>query len=422
MSIISFAKDSTFTCFGTAASHVIKRDKLTNSRAFHDMTVNAIKGHGNALSRMHTIREFIPLAGFDAADLHVDKFFNGLKYGMWIMVNDGLLEWMGYPMDKKTNIESSRKRFGKLVTEFDSEKLLSFELTGSSSLIAMRESMISDNNLTLAETASVGDNEKSHRIDQCLLMPPTVDQINESYPIPYESNQSEQHRFRIIQPKLFHETVMSLPGDKGKRVRRYFTTVNELMIAYDLYQQVYQIIDAARVKCDLETMITKLQESVGHVSNKLDGANEKLTDMSEQLTEATDEVGDLSHQVGTLNINVDTLHDRLGTAAPDHIYPPQTPALTHIFMLYGDGKRGYKCIRVQHRNKSTAIARASRAGYHNHAITIPYAQGAINLWHEVRGSFRGATFVGTTCSLNAGTTEVDLVAAVNAADEQRRAI
>jgi hypothetical protein len=462
MSIISFAKDSTFTCFGAAASYVIKRDKLTNSRAFHDMTVNAIKGHGNVLGRMHTIREFIPLANFNIIDFHVDKLFNGMKYGIWIMVNDGLLEWMGYPMDKETDIKSSRKRFGKLVSEFDPEHKLSFELTGRSALIAMRESMISNNNLTTivlnesnidlapliveAKSASTISGVKSNHIDQDLLMPPTVDQINGSYPVPEKTANvaaEERMKYHVIQPKLFHETVMSLPGDKGKRVRRYFTTVNELMIAYDLYQQVYQIVDAARAKCDLEKTICNINSMLENakieradmseqlvasngkltdMSEQLVASNGKLTDMSDQLTEATDEVGDLSQQVGTLNINVDTLHDRLGAAAPDHVYPAQSPALSYVLMLYGNGEGGYKCIRTQHRNKARGITSAGRVGYHNHVLTIPYAQGAINSWHVVRDSFRGAKFIGTTCILTAGAAEADLVAAVSAIDTVRRVI
>jgi hypothetical protein len=58
----------------------------------------------------------------------------------------------------------------------------------------------------------------------------------------------------------------------------------------------------------------------------------------------------------------------------------------------------------------------------DHVLTIPYAQGAINLWHEVRESFRGAAFVGTTCTLNTGTKVADLVAAIEAAEDRRRVI
>jgi hypothetical protein len=64
---------------------------------------------------MYTLREFIQASEFPVEDMNVDKFFNGIKHGMWIMVDDGLLEWMGYPMNTNSQIDHSRRGFGKLL-------------------------------------------------------------------------------------------------------------------------------------------------------------------------------------------------------------------------------------------------------------------------------------------------------------------
>lgn len=275
MGLISAIKQCS-NSFGQMARDIMMREGMTNRRMFFDTVVRTIESHKSFPNNMYTLREFIQVSEFPVEDMNVDKFFNGIKHGMWIMVDDGLLEWMGYPMDTTKNRENARLRFKKIIDEHDPEKQLSFELTGRDALITMRQGMISDEKSTPTTSEWVKDekivvttpvttkeeNESDEKIvpqdygatkeerdsylDRMgLITPPTEEKLHESYPVPEKTNNpaaEERIKFRIVQPKLFHEAVMSLPGAKGKKVRRYFSKLDELMLVYDIYKDVYNFI------------------------------------------------------------------------------------------------------------------------------------------------------------------------------------
>jgi predicted nucleic acid-binding Zn-ribbon protein len=401
---------------------------------------------------------------------------------MPIFISDAMIEWMGFEGGKDNDMTVKRKHFLKTLKRCDpsgnNHQTFSFD---ELSKYQCDLSPLS----TKTPRGPTHSGDKSNSDEHAQLPGPSESDIKSMYPTIEKDRDTSRRKYVMVDTDLFQKILMRLDTSKGDQVRDHFVACKKLLDTYVMYQNVYQElrsqIDSRNMQLKMDKMITlqietnnqlantngklenakveratltgqlenangqlenakveratltgQLENANGqlenakveraNISEQLEEANGKLTNVTEQLEDATDEVGDLSHQVGTLNINVDTLHDRLGAAAPDHVYPPQSPALSYVLMLYGNGEGGYKCIRVQQRNKSARIASASSAGYHNHVLTIPNAQGAINTWRNVRDSFRGAKFVGTTCILAAGVAEADLVAAVSAIDTGRRVI
>jgi hypothetical protein len=404
-----------------AARAVIIKRKVTSSETICSYIVNAMtKTHGDDMKAdMLTVKEFITASELPVEALWVDRFYNNIKHDMPIFISDAVIEWMGFEGGKDNDMTVKRKHFLKTLKRCDpsGNNHQTFSFDGLSKYQCDLSQLS-----TRTPRGPTYSGDKSNSDEHAQLPGPSESDIKSMYPTIEKNRDTSRRKYVMVDTDLFQKILMRLDTSKGDQVRDHFVACKKLLDTYVMYQIVYQElrsqIDSRNMQLKMDKMITLQVETNG----KLSDANEKLTDMSEQLTEATDEVGDLSHQVGTLNINVDTLHDRLGAAAPDHVYPPQSPALTYVLMLYGDGERGYKCIRVQQRNKSARITSAARAGYHNHVLTIPNAQGAINTWRNVRDTFRGAAFIGTTCTLNAGTTEADLIAAVSDIDINRRVI
>jgi hypothetical protein len=292
--------------------------------------------------------------------------------------------------------------------------------------------MISDEKIVPQEYGATKKEKDSYLTRMGLITAPTLEKVDSSYPLTEKTNNPAAEgriKFRIVQPKLFHEAVMSRPGEKGKKVRRYFSCVNELMCVYDLYQQVHQKIESSRVRVGLEKSIDDMKHMLVEAKDDRDALSSQLHEAKEDCDEAREQVDKLADDVGQLNINVGTLtnqtvalNTRLGAAAPDHVHPPPHANLVKRFVLMCDDEQDrYTAIRVQARNVNTAIETARRRGYKREVLRIPYSPDGINFWQHVRNTFQGATFRGTRCVLT-GATEAQLVAAINTAEHTRRTI
>lgn len=178
-----------------------------------------------------SLREFIEAAEFPIEKANVDKFFNGMRHDMMVLVDDDTMSWMGYAGDAAWK---RRKEFKKDLKRTDPDGTTSREL-GFDDLNQFRHELLTSSTLLISDGLAI--DEKSNPSEP--LMMPTKEEIIKSYPVQPKTNQSSQQKFYLLKPKTLKKIMMSLKTKKGDEVRDYFVTLEELVMIYDTYQQAY---------------------------------------------------------------------------------------------------------------------------------------------------------------------------------------
>jgi hypothetical protein len=178
-----------------------------------------------------SLREFIEASEFPIEKVNVDKFFNGMRHDMEVLIDDTTLQWMGYSGDTAGKRKTAFKRDLKRT---DPDGTTSREL-GFDDLNQFRQDLLLKS--TAKKLLRSDLDEKSDPSEP--LMIPTKEEITESYPVQPETHQSSQQKFYLLKPRLLKKIMMSLKTKKGDEIREYFVTLDELVMSYDTYQQAY---------------------------------------------------------------------------------------------------------------------------------------------------------------------------------------
>jgi hypothetical protein len=437
---------------------------ITSNETMAGYIINAMtQEHGeNMKADMLTVNEFIRAAKFPVEAMDVDRFYNNLKHDMPIFIDDAVIEWMGFDGGAKNEMRFKRPKFMQCLRACDphneyhqefsfvdlgkwrDELLVQINVTASSNV---------DNATDLSSESTRTQAESSEESDDPHHIPlPGLSQLEleAMYPEIAEDRYTKQRKFVTVDPDLFQVMLMKLGTSKGVEIRNHFVACKKLLDVYMMYQSVYKHLemqidmdnmqrkmDKMLIKMDdtnnkLDESNAKLDESNAKLdisNNKLDEATKERNNLSDKLDEAHDErdelkseIVDFSDHVGELNDNVEDLNARIVAASPDHIHKPAHASLTHELILYGNDQRKYKCLRTQRRSSAKAIKRVIDAGYTRHVLTIPYAQGSINMWNLLRSTYRGAIFCASTCTLKRDVTESELIGAISTINSERVAI
>ena len=214
----------------TVTSHVISTDsplrdnmirfvtdnRLTHSREVLNYIVRASeKDHLKNSTGAMSLREFIEASEFPIDGINVNRFFNGMRNGMKVLVDDDTLDWMGYAGEK--NIQ--RGALKKSLQAHD-EKREHYRIISAREITKMRKELIQ------------GDMGQ-------FLIAPTEKEIDDSYPEPVQDSYTSRRKFFLVEPRLLKKIMMSLKTANGDKVREYFLSLEELIVTYDTYQQAY---------------------------------------------------------------------------------------------------------------------------------------------------------------------------------------
>jgi hypothetical protein len=379
---------------------------------------------------MLTVKEFIHFAKYPVVGGEVDKFYNNLQHDMPILITDALIDWMGF--DGTNDIK--RHNFTKCMKKCDplSEYSKSFSYV---QLCEWQNELLTKFNPVQLDGIESGDN--SNTITHSNLPGLNKIEIEALYPTIVKDKNTTRRKFTLVNPDLFQSMVMGLKTSNGNKVRAHFITCKKVLEIYMQYQTVYKElqyrIDMDNMQRKMDNMLIDSNEKHAQLMDDLNLAREeRVRDQAkadtnnarlmDDLNLAREERDEAKNDTVELTDSVESLNSRISAAAPDHIHAPRSKALTHKLILYGNNARGYRCIRTQHRSSATAIRTSIALGYDRHVMTIAHAQGVINLWGKVVGSFLGASFSVSKCTLNDGVTEADLVAAINDANIQQRTL
>jgi hypothetical protein len=434
---------------------------------------------------MLTVKEFIHFAKYPVVGGEKEKFYKNLQHDMPIFVTDELIDWMGFAGGKDNKVQIKRTAFMNSLNACDphgkEHQLFTFDnlptLRGKLSNIVCN---VNSNNYTSSgdnSNSSEQQEEQEQPLEQHQLPGPSEAELNAMYPVIAKDKNTVRRIFATIGTDLLQKMAMRLKTAKGDEIREHFITCKKVLEIYMQYQTVYKElqyrIDMDNMQRKMDTMILvqtntnqqlekanvdreldrinadeKHAQLIGNMSsaNELDrvntdekhaqlmgelalareldrvNANEKHAQLMQDLTLAREERDDAKDDTIELTDSVESLNSRISAAAPDHIHAPVSKALTHELLLYGNNSRGYRSIRTQHRSSSTSIKTSIALGYDRHVMTVAYAQGCINLWNVVKGSFTGASFYKSKCALNAGVEEEALVAAIHAANLKQRTL
>jgi hypothetical protein len=457
------------------ARSVIIRLNITSSEKTCDYITSSIQtAHGdNGKADMLTVNEFLTVSKYPVDQLHFNNIHHNLRHDMPVLVTDNLIERMGFAgndsIDRRRHFLTCLKKCDPNVTSYTSHSYDDF-CTWQKGLLALS---------TIAPRCNSGSSDKTDSLEQATLPGPSEESILTMYPIIKKDKHSSRRKFVVISCDLLQKMLMKLGTLEGDNIRDHLIACKKLLEIYMQYQTVYknmqyridvdnmqrkmdtmiieardERVEANRKHSQLLTVLTGTQTDLAGVRDKLTGTQTDLAGVRDKLTgtqtELTGVRGDLAgvrdkltgtqteltgvrgelantqselaeskDDTSELADSVEALNVRITKAAPDHIHAPLTKALTHELLLYGNNNRSYRCIRTQRRSAVTAVKTSIALGYNRHVLTIPYAQGAINLWQTVKQSYTGATFRISKCTLRAGVEEADLITAINDANTGR---
>jgi hypothetical protein len=408
---------------------------------------------------MLTVKEFIHFAKYPVVGGEVDKFYNNLQHDMPIFVTDELIDWMGFSGGDGNKLPIKRKRFMEALKSCDPQykehKIFTFEQlpnlrcdnSHNVNIVPLYRHNVSGDNSNSSEQQE----EQEQPLEQPQLPGPSEAELNAMYPVIAKDKNTVRRIFATIGTDLLQKMAMRLKTAKGDEIREHFITCKKVLEIYMQYQTVYKEL---QYRIDMDNMQRKMDNMLNDLSLareereldrvKADANNVQLmrdlalareereldrvkadannVQLMQDLALAREERDDSKDDTIELTDSVESLNSRISAAAPDHIHAPVSKALTHELLLYGNNSRGYRSIRAQHRSSSTSIKTSIALGYDRHVMTVAYAQGCINLWNVVKGSFTGASFYKSKCTLNDGVEEEALVAAIHAANLKQRTL
>jgi hypothetical protein len=195
-----------------------------------------IRGHSAEKKyEMLTISEFIHYSGFDASSLYINRFYLNLKYDMPILVDDALVDWIGYAGGKHDEDRRKRAAFVRAVQTLDEKGTKYHQFTFN----LLQSEIASYHALARAKVPIRLQNFGSTIIERKNI--PYAD-IIAMYPSIPENPSTRQRKFMLIFPSLLNQVMMKVHTESGEIVRKCFTLAGELLRVYNSYQEVFKSI------------------------------------------------------------------------------------------------------------------------------------------------------------------------------------
>jgi hypothetical protein len=160
--------------------------------------------------KLLTMKEFIDITGFEVDSKTFDILFMNINdEGVPIYINADMLNWMGYTGEEKTQLLSIKKHMERNFDESDYKLLKNTEY----------KTFIKD------------EIKGSHMAT-----------LNFPEPATGASARSKTHL--IVMPEAFRHLCMMINTNKGKQIRKYYTTLEKLIKSYNLYQTMFRCREA----------------------------------------------------------------------------------------------------------------------------------------------------------------------------------
>ena len=160
--------------------------------------------------KLLTMKEFIDITGFEVDSKTFDILFMNINdEGVPIYINADMLNWMGYKGEENTQKQIFKELLQKNFEESDYKLLKNTDYK-----------------------TFLNDEIKGREV-------PTL-----NFPEPAVGASARSKTHLIVMPEAFRHLCMMINTNKGKQIRKYYTTLEKLIKSYNLYQTMFRCREA----------------------------------------------------------------------------------------------------------------------------------------------------------------------------------
>jgi hypothetical protein len=169
-------------------------------------------------TKLLTMREFVEETEFNIHPETFDILFTNINdEGIPIYIDASMLEWMGY-----NGTAPKRKQLIKELLERNFEEDIDYKILKNNAYADFLE-------------------EEKEKIKDTVLSI-----FNSNLPNPETGESARSVKHLVVMPDAFRHLCMMINTDKGKQIRKYYTTLEKLIKAYNLYQTIFRGQQAER--------------------------------------------------------------------------------------------------------------------------------------------------------------------------------
>jgi phage anti-repressor protein len=310
--------------------------------------------------KLLTMKEFIDITGFEVDSKTFDILFMNINdEGVPIYINADMLNWMGYTGEEKTQLLGIKKHIERNFEESDYKLLKNKEY----------------------KTFLKDEIKGSHMAT-----------LNFPEPTTGASARSKTHL--IVMPEAFRHLCMMINTNKGKQIRKYYTTLEKLIKSYNLYQTMFRCREAEyAMSCKgdkIDNLLLEIKENEKKADEERKKADEERKKADERFNrllgvaeDTKEEVLEKISELAETRLDLtNVVHDRVSTKrVPNNRYEYLV-----ILKDADDLSMPYYVLRTQRKSVSRRITSIQK-DYNVEEVFRIYTPNSTKAWLSICDKF-----------------------------------
>jgi hypothetical protein len=206
---------------------------------------------------MLSIQQYLENKNYNIDLIYIDKFWWNLENDKWIVVDDELIEWVGYK-----DIHKGKEKYYYLLKQHF-EKDVDYKVYNNEEFKELKE----------------------------LFYPPLGGSKNKQEK--QETRGGGLKKNIILSPDCFQESLMLLKTEKSKQIKKSYIELKKIFKEYTTYQLEYQ----NNKLLELENKQGELEEKISYKNKLLEEEKKLLGESKQELDKMKEKYVDLSHKM-----------------------------------------------------------------------------------------------------------------------------
>ena len=299
--------------------------------------------------KLLTMKEFIDITGFEVDSKTFDILFMNINdEGIPIYINADMLNWMGYTGEEKLQ----KRNFKELLQQ-------NFEKSDYKLLKNTEYKTFIKNEIKGAELRTL------------------------NFPEPAVGASARSKTHLIVMPEAFRHLCMMINTNKGKQIRKYYTTLEKLIKSYNLYQTMFRCREAEyAMTCKgdkIDNLILEIKENEKKADEERKKADERFNRLLGVAEDTKEEVLEKISELAETRLDLtNVVNDRVSTKrVPNNRYE-------YLVILKDseDASMPYYVLRTQRKSVSRRITSIQK-DYNVEEIFRIYTPNSTKAWLSI---------------------------------------
>jgi phage anti-repressor protein len=303
--------------------------------------------------KLLTMKEFIDITGFEVDSKTFDILFMNINdEGMPIYINADMLNWMGYTGEENKQKQQLKELIQRNFEESDYKLLKNTEYK----TFLKNEISYTDFSIT-------------------------------NFPKPATGIPAKTIKHLIVMPEAFRHLCMMINTNKGKQIRKYYTTLEKLIKSYNLYQTMFRCREAEyAMTCKgdkIDKLLLEIKENEKKADEERKKADERFNRLLGVAEDTKEEVLEKISELAETRLDLtNVVNDRVSTKrVPNNRYE-------YLVILKDseDASMPYYVLRTQRKSVSRRITSIQK-DYNVEEIFRIYTPNATKAWLSICDKF-----------------------------------